>query len=173
MATTRAKRTDPGLWEKVKADVTRGDKGGRPGQWSARKAQFAVHEYKRRGGGYAGPQRADNSLKQWTEEDWGTASGCRSTRTGERYLPKKAREALSDEEYRKTTARKRADTRQGKQFSRQPERIAKKTARHRSTGRSAGRDEPTRAELYEQAKRRDVAGRSRMSKAELQRALGH
>jgi hypothetical protein len=172
MAGTRAKRNDPGLWEKVKEDVTQGEKGGRAGQWSARKAQFAVQEYKRRGGGYAGPQRADNSLKQWTEEDWGTASGRRSTSSGERYLPKKAREALSDKEYRATTAKKRADTRKGQQFSRQPERIAKKTARHRSSGGSANRNEPTRAELYEQAKRRDVAGRSRMSKAELQRALG-
>jgi hypothetical protein len=28
-----------------------GGKGGRPGQWSARKAQMAVEEYKREGGG--------------------------------------------------------------------------------------------------------------------------
>jgi hypothetical protein len=101
----------------------------------------------------------------------GTASGGKSTETGERYLPKRARRALSDEEYRETTARKQADTRRGKQYSRQPERIATKTARYRSSGRAAGRDQPTRAELYEEAKRRDVAGRSRMSKAELQRAL--
>lgn len=31
----------------------------------------------------------------------------------------------------------------------------------------------TRADLYEQAKRRDIPGRSRMSKADLQRALSH
>lgn len=172
MAGTRARRTDAQLWEKVKDEVTRGDKGGRPNQWSARKAQFAVQEYKKRGGGYEGEQREDNSLKRWTEEDWGTASGRRSTRTGERYLPKKAREALSDEEYRRTTAKKRADMRRGKQVSRQPERIASKTAKYRSTGRGGGRSDPTRAELYEEAKRRELPGRSKMSKTELQKALG-
>jgi hypothetical protein len=59
--------------------------------------------------------------------------------------------------------------RSGKQFSRQPEPIARKTARHRSGG---GREELTQAELYAEARRRDLPGRSRMSKAELQRALG-
>jgi hypothetical protein len=36
------------LFEKIKA----GDKGGRPGQWSARKAQMLAREYKAKGGGY-------------------------------------------------------------------------------------------------------------------------
>jgi hypothetical protein len=36
------------LFEKIKA----GDKGGRPGQWSARKAQMLAKEYKAKGGGY-------------------------------------------------------------------------------------------------------------------------
>lgn len=165
MAGTRAKRSDPELWDKVKAEVTAGDKGGRPGQWSARKAQFAVQEYKRRGGGYEGEQREDNSLRQWTGEDWGTASGRKSTKTGERYLPKKARQALSDQEYGATTAKKRADTRKGRQFSRQPEKIARKTAKYRSDG---GR---SKSELYDEARRREIRGRSRMTKDELQQAL--
>jgi len=169
MSRSTAKKTDPKLWQQVKAEVTEGDKGGRPGQWSARKAQLATREYQERGGGYEGKRREDNSLKQWSEEDWGTASGRNSTETGERYLPKRARQALSDEEYRATTAKKRADTRRGKQFSRQPERIAKKAARHRS---ASGRDQPTRAELYDEARRRNLPGRSTMTKAELQRALG-
>ena len=75
------------------------------------------------------------SLTSWTKEEWGTKSGKNSTQgkkaTGERYLPKKARESLSDEEYARSTARKRAAMRKGKQHSRQPEDIAKKTARHR------------------------------------------
>ena len=49
-----ARRSDPELWEAVKAEVTRGAKGGRPGEWSARKAQLAAHLYKARGGGYEG-----------------------------------------------------------------------------------------------------------------------
>ena len=50
MAAT-AKKSDPELWEKVKAEVSAGDKGGHAGEWSARTAQFAVQEYKKRGGG--------------------------------------------------------------------------------------------------------------------------
>lgn len=126
-----ARRTDPELWERVKREVTEGDKGGHAGQWSARKAQFAVQEYKRQGGGYEGGKKKDNSLDKWTEEDWGTKSGKKSGDTGERYLPKEAREALSPEEYQRTTAKKRSDTRKGKQFSGQPADVAKKTAKHR------------------------------------------
>lgn len=44
--------TQPGmrkaLFEKIKA----GSKGGKPGQWSARKAQMLAVEYKKKGGGY-------------------------------------------------------------------------------------------------------------------------
>lgn len=39
------------------------------------------------------------------------------------------------------------------------------------TPRQRAEGDPTKAELYERAKRRDVPGRSRMSKAELERAL--
>ena len=39
------------LFEKIKA----GSKGGAPGQWSARKAQFLATEYKKAGGGYKKP----------------------------------------------------------------------------------------------------------------------
>jgi hypothetical protein len=39
--------------------------------------------------------------------------------------------------------------------------------------RTAGSTPKTRAELYEEAKRRDIPGRSKMGRAELARALGH
>jgi len=75
------------------------------------------------------------SLKKWTKEEWGTKSGKPSTQgpkaTGERYLPKKARESLSSSEYAATTRAKREGTRKGKQFVAQPKKIAKKTARYR------------------------------------------
>ena len=81
-------------------------------------------------------KKSQKSLKKWTSEDWGTKSGKPSTQgpkaTGERYLPKKARESLSAKEYAATTKKKREDTAAGKQFSKQPKRIAKKTAKHRS-----------------------------------------
>ena len=140
----RAKRTDEKLWEKVKARVTKGSKGGDAGEWSARKAQLAVSEYKKAGGGYEGGKSADNSLTQWTKEDWGTKSGKKSGETHERYLPRKAREELSDGEYARTTAAKRRDTAKGKQFSSQPEDVARKTAKARDTGKNTAKKAPAR-----------------------------
>ena len=37
-----------GMFERIKA----GGKGGKPGQWSARKAQMLAKRYKAKGGGY-------------------------------------------------------------------------------------------------------------------------
>ncbi|WP_375403884.1 DUF5872 domain-containing protein [uncultured Sphingomonas sp.] len=159
-----AEKADPALWEKVKHEITAGAKGGKAGQWSARKAQMAVQEYKHRGGEYVGNKDdAHNSLHQWTEEDWGTKSGGKSGETGERYLPKHAIEELSDEEYDRTTAAKRKASEEGKQFSAQPEDVARKSAKHR--------DHRTRAELYEAAKKRNIPGRSKMTKDQLLGAL--
>lgn len=74
-------------------------------------------------------------MSKWTKEDWGTKSGKPSTvgkdATGERYLPKKAREALSDKEYAATSRAKRKGTKEGKQFVKQPKKIAEKTAKYR------------------------------------------
>lgn len=167
-----AKRTDPDLWDKVKRGVTRGAKGGKPGQWSARKAQLAVSEYKRHGGGYAGKKAADNHLVQWTREDWGTKSGRLSRKTGERYLPRAAREKLSASDYRRTSRKKRDDTEKERQFSPQPADIARKVAPTRGTGQRTRLQNLTRAELMERAKRRNIPGRSRMRKDELAHALG-
>ena len=79
---------------------------------------------------------SQKSLTRWTEEEWNTKSGKNSTQgkkaTGERYLPKKAREALTDEEYNRSSAKKRAAARKGQQHSKQPDKIAKKTAKYRS-----------------------------------------
>jgi hypothetical protein len=129
-------RTDEPKWKRIVASVKAGGKGGNPGQWSARKAQLASQRYKKSGGGYSGPKTAaQKSLSKWTDEKWGTKSGKPSTQgpkaTGERYLPKKARQALSSREYAATTKAKRKGTAQGKQFVKQPKRIAKKTARYR------------------------------------------
>ena len=168
-----AEKSDPKLWDEVKGEVTAADKGGKPGQWSARKAQMASAEYQKRGGGYEGEKSKDNHLQEWTDEEWGTKSGKKSGDTGERYLPKEAREALSDGEYKRTSEKKRADTKKGKQFSSQPKDIAAKTAEHRETGKTDvdTTGAKSRAELYEEAKAKDVAGRSKMSKAELEKAL--
>lgn len=82
-------------------------------------------------------KKSQQSLKDWTKQKWRTKSGKPSTQgpdaTGERYLPSSAIASLSDSEYAATSAKKREDTKKGKQFSRQPKKIAKKTARHRAT----------------------------------------
>jgi len=77
-------------------------------------------------------RKSQRSLRDWGKEDWGTKSGEPSAKTGERYLPKKARESLSPQEYAATTRKKREDTKKGKQFSKQPEEIAEKTSRYRA-----------------------------------------
>ena len=71
------------------------------------------------------------SLQRWTRQKWRTKSGKKSSKTGERYLPEAAIKGLTDEEYAATTAAKRRGTRKGKQFVKQPKRIAKKTRRYR------------------------------------------
>jgi hypothetical protein len=106
-----ADKSDPKLWDEVKKEVTQDDKGGKPGQWSARKAQMAVQEYKKRGGDYDGGDKNDTSLRKWTKEQ-------------------NAKESDGDE-----------------------------------------RKEASRSELYAEAKKRDIPGRSKMSKEQLRSAL--
>ena len=94
---------------------------------SARAMQLATNIYKDGCGKYEGkkPTAKNNKMKKWTKEDWGTKSGKNSTEgkgaTGERYLPKKKRDAMSDKDYAKTSAKKRRDTAKGKQYSKQPD----------------------------------------------------
>ena len=75
------------------------------------------------------------SLVNWTKQKWRTKSGKPSTQgskaTGERYLPERAIQTLSPQEYAASTAAKRKATRAGRQVSKQPKKIATKTARFR------------------------------------------
>lgn len=71
------------------------------------------------------------SLKDWGNQKWKTKSGKRSSDTGERYLPEAAIKSLTPSEYAATTRAKRAGKAAGKQFVKQPPKIAAKTARHR------------------------------------------
>ena len=83
-------------------------------------------------------KKPQESLKKWGEQDWGTKSGKKSSDTGERYLPKKARESLSDSEYAATSAKKRKDKAAGKQHSAQPKKIAKSITPTRMKPKYAG-----------------------------------
>jgi hypothetical protein len=49
--------TKPGLRKRLFERIKAGSKGGRPGQWSARKAQMLAKQYKAAGGGYKGKKK--------------------------------------------------------------------------------------------------------------------
>ena len=76
-------------------------------------------------------KKSQRSLKSWTKQKWRTKSGKKSSETGERYLPEKAIKSLTAAEYAATSKKKREDTKKGKQFSKQPKKIAKKTRGYR------------------------------------------
>ena len=44
--------TKPGMRKALFKRIMAGSKGGKTGQWSARKAQLLAKEYKKKGGGY-------------------------------------------------------------------------------------------------------------------------
>jgi hypothetical protein len=72
-------------------------------------------------------KKPQQSLVDWGKQRWRTKSGKKSSVTGERYLPEKAIQSLSPAEYAATTRAKRAGKASGKQFVKQPKRIAAKT----------------------------------------------
>jgi hypothetical protein len=92
------------------------------------KAHCASKKKKMAGGGLA---KSQQSLKAWGDQEWTTKSGKKSSETGERYLPKKAIEALSPQEYAATTRAKRAGKAAGKQFVPQPKGIKAKVKPYR------------------------------------------
>ncbi|WP_369252776.1 hypothetical protein [Geodermatophilus amargosae] len=110
--------TDPELRARLKEEIKAGDRGGRPGQWSARKSQLLTHEYEAQGGGYRheGERTASQEhLQEWTRQDWHTADGGDRARGDDgtrRYLPDAAWELLSEEEKAATDARKRGSDEQ-------------------------------------------------------------
>jgi hypothetical protein len=120
--------SNPELRNRIKARILAGGKGGKPGQWSARKAQMVAQEYKKAGGKYkSGPTSKQKSLKRWTKQEWRTPSGKPSVQgpkaTGEVYAPKKAIEKLRStpggmKRLAEATRKKREAGREGEQFAR-------------------------------------------------------
>ena len=70
-------------------------------------------------------------LKNWGKQKWRTSSG-KPSKGKRRYLPDAAWKALSPGEKAATNRAKAAGTRKGKQFVKQPKRIAKKTRAYRT-----------------------------------------
>ncbi|CDS00612.1 hypothetical protein [Sporisorium scitamineum] len=140
------KYTDPKLRDQVKKEVQESDKGGAPGQWSARKAQFMASEYKKRGGGYTDDGNKDESqknLSKWGDEQWqtkdGSGEGKQEDGSRKRYLPKKAWENMSEEEKKKTDDQKQKQSKQGKQFVANTGKAKqeRKKAKSQTTGKQA------------------------------------
>ena len=125
---SEATKRDPKKWAAAKARA----KAKMGGKHSARAMQLAVKYYKDAGGTYRGKKKASNKLSKWSKQKWRTKSGKPSSKTGERYLPEKAIKSLSSKEYAATTKAKRKGTKAGKQFVKQPKKIAAKTRRFRN-----------------------------------------
>ena len=73
MSEEKTKYSKPELRENIKDRVMAGSKGGKPGQWSARKAQLVAQQYEKAGGGYKGGKgEGQKSLEKWGKEKWQT-----------------------------------------------------------------------------------------------------
>jgi len=125
-----ATKSKPGLWKRIVARVKAGSKGGRPGQWSARKAQIATARYKKAGGSYKGKKSSKNSLSKWSKQKWRTSDG-KPSKGKKRYLPDAAWKSLSKSEKAATNKAKAKGNKKGKQFVKQPKKIARKVAKYR------------------------------------------
>lgn len=117
--------SNPKLRESLKSKIMSSDKGGKPGQWSARKAQMLAIEYKKAGGKYkSGLTSKQKDLKKWTSEEWMTRSQYETgnldkaitKKYTKRYLPKKAWSKLDPNERKSTDIKKRTVSEKGKQF---------------------------------------------------------
>ena len=73
-------------------------------------------------------KKPQESLKKWTEQKWRTSDGSPS-KGKKRYLPDAAWSALSPAEKAATNRAKAKGNKAGKQFVKQPKKIAKKTSR--------------------------------------------
>ena len=174
------KYTKPDLRREIKEELMESDKGGKPGQWSARKSQMLVQEYEKRGGGYKKDEKDEDakSLEEWTDQDWQTADGSAYADDGERmkrYLPKDAWDLLSEEEKEKAKEKKREGDAEGKQFVENT--LAAKAARayvDHGDASELSEDQLKRLdkdELESIARDEDVQGRSGMTKDELASAI--
>jgi len=107
-----------------------------------------------------------------------TARGARKVKSPKQAIAIALHEAgASNQESKAANARNRRHTkskeRRGDTYQDATEghRATKKTYAHSNGDAKAGGHEKTRAELYSEAKRRDIPGRSKMNKAQLERAL--
>ena len=129
-----AGKKDPKLWDACKeAACTE----GRLCNHSARKMQWAVACYRKRGGRYASPKSPDNKLARWTKQRWKTHSG-RKSEGRLRYLPTAVWNRLTPSQIRRTNAAKREGHARGKQWVSQPRDVARIAGAHRTWKKNKG-----------------------------------
>ena len=156
--------TKPELRERIKSRVMASGDGGKPGQWSARKAQLVAQKYESAGGGYSGAKtEGQKSLSKWTDQKWTTSDGKPAERKGgtTRYLPEKAWDKLSPGERSATNAKKREGSRKGEQFVQNTEAAAE-------ARKEASHAEPDETEdMWRRRDRADLAAKLLVSGAML------
>ncbi len=168
------KYTEPDLRREIKDELMDSDKGGEPGQWSARKSQMLVKEYERRGGGYRQDEKdgAAKLLEAWTAQDWQTIEGSGDADdegTMKRYLPAKIWAMLTDEQAKEAEQTKIKTSEDGQQYADWPNFI-KRAMVAANFAENADADS-TVDELQTWARELDIGGRSSMNKEELLDAI--
>lgn len=180
------KYTDPELRRRLKDGILQSDKGGKAGQWSARKSQILVREYESQGGEYRTSEKdkAARSLEEWEEQDWQTEDGSDRAREGKitkRYLPKAVWDKLSVSEKQEAKRSKEEASKKGlqhvdwtpaiKKAMHEYEQSMHESDASDSKNKNSQNSEITRQELYERAKQFNIPGRSKMNRDELVAAV--
>ena len=109
----------PQLRMRLRQRIMAGSRGGRAGQWSARKAQLLSQAYEQAGGGYTGPRTAaQRRLRRWSAERWRTSDGRPAIQgsSTRRYLPAAAWRRLTPGQRAATNRKKLEGSRAGRQF---------------------------------------------------------
>ena len=82
----KSKYTKPKLRERIKNRIMAGSKGGKAGQWSARKAQMLAAAYKKAGGGYRGGKSKNKRASRSGQKKSGERSLASHLRKARRLL---------------------------------------------------------------------------------------
>lgn len=103
--------SDPELRQRLKNKIEAEERGGRAGEWSARKSQLLAQEYKKAGGKYKGPKTDEaKALDTWTKQEWTTIDGKPALEPGSgrmrRYLPKAEWDKLTEAQKQATNLKK-------------------------------------------------------------------
>ncbi len=166
----------PELRNRLKEELQASDKGGRPGQWSARKAQLLAQEYKRKGGGYTEKKdERSKHLDAWTKQRWQTRTGSGRADAGnamKRYLPSQAWKLLNEDQ-KKETDRKKQNSHEQYVPNTLPARAARAWIDHSDPTllQTSQLQKLTKIELTRLARDYDLRGRSRMNKRAIAEVL--